>query len=123
MLNRYRPASLPVTSLLAVVALACCGAVPAFALDPQSIERDLVLRIDGKEQRADLDAALALLDIPSASLAVIDEGRIAFAKAYGDATTDTLYQAASLSKFVTAIGAMRLVQQGTLDLDTDVRNG
>ena len=53
-----------------------------------------------------------LLNIPSASLALIDEGRIAFARAYGkDATPETLYQAASLSKFVAAIGAMRLVDR------------
>ena len=57
----------------------------------------------------------------SASIALIDEGRIAFARAYGkDATPDTLYQAASLSKFVAAIGAMRLVESGTLKLDEDV---
>ena len=54
-------------------------------------------------------------------MALIDEGDIAFARAYGkDATPDTLYQAASLSKFVAAIGAMRLVEQGKLNLDEDV---
>lgn len=34
--------------------------------------------------------------------------------------TDTLYRIASVSKLVTAIGAMRLVDEGRLDLDTDV---
>ena len=49
------------------------------------------------------------------------KGRIAFTRSYGDeATPDTLYQAASLSKFVAAIGAMRLVEAGTLTLDEDV---
>lgn len=101
-------------------------AVPSFpvgstALDESAIERDLVLEIGGKEQRADLAEALRLLDIPSVSIAVIDEGEIKFARAYGDqATPDTLYQAASLSKFVTAVGAMRLVEQKKLDLDDDV---
>ena len=56
-----------------------------------------------REKRATIDEALALLNIPSVSIALIDEGRIAFARAYGkDATPDTLYQAASLSKFVAA---------------------
>jgi CubicO group peptidase (beta-lactamase class C family) len=36
-----------------------------------------------------------------------------------DATTDTLYQAALLPKFVAAIGAMRLVEAGTLKLNED----
>jgi CubicO group peptidase (beta-lactamase class C family) len=33
---------------------------------------------------------------------------------------DTLYQAASLSKFIAAIGTMRLVEDGTLTLDEDL---
>ena len=54
-------------------------------------------------------------------IALIDQDGIAFARAYGeDATPDTLYQAASLSKFVAAIGAMRLVEQKQLALDEDV---
>ena len=61
--------------------------------------------------------------MPSASIALIDQGEIAFARAYGeDATPATLYQAASLSKFVAAVGAMRLVDQGKLELDEDVND-
>jgi CubicO group peptidase (beta-lactamase class C family) len=62
-----------------------------------------------------------LLNVSSVSIALIDEGRIAFARAYGkDATPDTPYQAASLSKFVAAIGAMPLVEAGSLELGEDV---
>ena len=93
------------------------------AAEPGAIESDLVITVQGEERRVSLDEALKLLNIPSASIALIDEGRIAFARAYGkDATPDTLYQAASLSKFVAAIGAMRLVQDGTLELDQDVND-
>src|SRR6476661_7027565 len=91
------------------------------AAEPNDIEHDLVITVQGEEKRVALDQALALLNVPSVSIALIDEGRIAFARAYGkDATPDTLYQAASLSKFVAAIGAMRLVEEGTLELDQDV---
>ena len=93
----------------------------AIAAEPGAIERDLVVTVQGEERHVGLDEALTLLNVPSASIALIDEGRIAFARAYGkDATPDTLYQAASLSKFVAAIGAMRLVENGTLKLDEDV---
>lgn len=105
------------------LALFLCAALPgapATALEESALEHDLVLAIGGKERQASLAEAMALLHIPSVSIALIDEGRIAFAKAYGDATPDTLYQAASISKFVAAVGAMRLVQQGTLGLDADV---
>jgi CubicO group peptidase (beta-lactamase class C family) len=91
------------------------------AAEPGAIERDLVITVQGEERHLGLEEALKLLNVPSASIAVIDEGRIAFARAYGtDATPETLYQAASLSKFVAAIGAMRLVENGALKLDEDV---
>ena len=65
---------------------------------------------------------------PAVSIAVINEGRIEWARAYGTleaggkvpATITTVFQAASLSKPVTAMAVLRLVQQGKLNLDTDV---
>jgi CubicO group peptidase (beta-lactamase class C family) len=93
----------------------------SLAADPSAIERDLLVGVQGDRKRVSIDEALALLNTPSASVALIDEGRIAFARGYGKNTSpDTLYQAASLSKFVTAIAAMRLVENGTLKLDEDV---
>jgi CubicO group peptidase (beta-lactamase class C family) len=93
----------------------------AIAAEPGAIEHDLVVTVQGEERHVSLDEALTLLSVPSASIALIDEGRIAFARAYGqDATPETLYQAASMSKFVAAIGAMRLVENGALKLDEDV---
>jgi CubicO group peptidase (beta-lactamase class C family) len=61
--------------------------------------------------------------IPSVSLALIDQDRVDFARAYGDgATTETLYQAASLSKFVAAVGALRLVDEASRpDADANAR--
>src|SRR4029077_3270960 len=91
------------------------------AAEPGAIERDLVVGVQGEERHVTLDEALPLLNVPSVSIALIDEGRIASARAYGqDATPTTLYQAAALSKFVAAIGAMRLVENGALKLDEDV---
>jgi len=66
--------------------------------------------------------------VPGVSIAIIDEGRIAWAKGFGIADIkthrlvdeNTVFQAASLSKMITAVGAMLLVQQGKLNLDTDV---
>ena len=95
----------------------------ATAVEPGAIERGLVVTVQGEERRGSIDETLKLLNIPSVSIALIDEGRIAFARAYGkDVTPDTLYQAASLSKFVASIGAMRLVENGTLKLDEDVND-
>ena len=66
--------------------------------------------------------------VPGVSIAVIKDYEIHWAKGYGIAdvtsgapvTTDTIFQAASISKPTAAMGVMRLVQDGTLSLDTDV---
>jgi CubicO group peptidase (beta-lactamase class C family) len=64
---------------------------------------------------------MALLGVPSVSIALIEKDRIALARAYGESvTSETLYQAASLSKFVAAVGALRLVEAKRLALDEDV---
>lgn len=65
---------------------------------------------------------------PGVSVAVIDNGAIAWARGYGvrevgtekPVATNTLFQAASISKSVAAVVALRLVEQGALVLDEDV---
>ncbi|HET6680358.1 MAG TPA: serine hydrolase domain-containing protein [Gemmatimonadaceae bacterium] len=71
---------------------------------------------------------MARYNVPGVSIAVIDNGTIAWAKGYGTTREDgtlpvsesTLFQAASIAKLVAATGALRLVQHGVLDLDRDV---
>src|SRR5579872_3468416 len=58
--------------------------------------------------------------VPQVSVVVIQGGRILWAKGYGGASADTLFQAASISKPVTAMAALSLVRQGRLSLDEDV---
>jgi CubicO group peptidase (beta-lactamase class C family) len=66
--------------------------------------------------------------VPGLGIAVIDGGTLDWVQAYGvvDArgtepvTVSTLFQAASVTKLVTAAGAMRLVQQGMLEPEADV---
>ena len=66
--------------------------------------------------------------VPAVSMALIDGGRVAWSRGYGartpgdaPATVATRFQAASLSKGVTALVALRLVARGVLPLDADVR--
>jgi CubicO group peptidase (beta-lactamase class C family) len=71
---------------------------------------------------------MAEYKIPGVSIALIDDGRVAWAKGYGsrmagqDAPVDTgaLFEAASTTKMLTAAAALRFVDQGRLDLDRDV---
>jgi CubicO group peptidase (beta-lactamase class C family) len=69
-------------------------------------------------------------NVPGVSVAVIDDGKIDWAKGYGvkessgndPVTSETLFQAASISKPVTALGTLRLVDQGILDLDSPIND-
>jgi CubicO group peptidase (beta-lactamase class C family) len=106
------------------VAIALTMSAPALAAEPTDIESNLTIAVGGTEKELALADAMATLNIPSVSLALIDHDRIAWARAYGvGATPDTLFQAASLSKFVAAVGAMRLVDAKRLGLDEDVNAG
>jgi CubicO group peptidase (beta-lactamase class C family) len=67
-------------------------------------------------------------DIPSLSVAVIENGEIIWMESFGyadkenriKATPNTLYGIASISKPVTATGIMKLVEDGKIDLDADI---
>src|SRR6266481_5784790 len=117
------------------------SATPAVAVTPKS-SASLDSRIDkiahgidavevgqGQPPAAlDLEQLMKLYQVPALSVAVIDDYKIAWAKAYGvtepggktPATPKTLFQAGSISKPVAAAGMLALVQQGKLSLDEDV---
>lgn len=65
---------------------------------------------------------------PGVSIAVVRDGAIDWANGFGEAdaerhvltTAETRFQCASISKPVTAMTALRLVEEGRLDLDEDV---
>jgi len=73
---------------------------------------------------------LAHYKVPGVSIAVVDSGRVVWARGFGvkeAGTTDsvtptTLFQAASISKPVAATGMLRLVQEGKLSLDAPVND-
>jgi CubicO group peptidase (beta-lactamase class C family) len=102
------------TLLLSLALVGCATATP---VTPRGDDLD-----------AFVAAQMARRHVPGLSLAVIQDGRIVDARAYGvtepgghqPVTTATLFQAGSISKSVSALGALRLVEQGKLSLDTDV---
>jgi CubicO group peptidase (beta-lactamase class C family) len=80
-----------------------------------------------RKEHLQLDSQMTALHVPAVSLAAIRDGQIDWAQAYGvlslggaPATTKTLFGAASISKPVTALGVLRLVEERRINLDGDV---
>lgn len=83
-------------------------------------------------QLASLDTFMrtTLLDrrVPGASLAVVKDGRLVFARGYGYADAengepfqpDSLCRVASMSKTVTAAAVMKLIEEGKFELNTRI---
>jgi CubicO group peptidase (beta-lactamase class C family) len=99
---------------LAVLFCACCvtsAQVSTVPLDPSEVQ-----------------ALQQQFNVPGVSIAVIKDFKIDWAKGYGVAdvdtgatvTTETLFQAASISKTVAAMMSMKAVQDGRFTLDQDV---
>ncbi|HEY6333875.1 MAG TPA: serine hydrolase domain-containing protein, partial [Blastocatellia bacterium] len=88
------------------------------------------VQIKGRSNAMNLADQMSHYHIPGVSVAVINEGRIEWARGFGvkDASTkepvtaETLFQAGSISKPVAAAAALHLVQEGKLDLDENVND-
>jgi CubicO group peptidase (beta-lactamase class C family) len=123
--------------LLASFTVAILATVSAHATESpgdariRQVESELLPSVAFKEHLGHpttLKERMKELGIPGLSIAVIDEGKIAWARAYGlrdtddgtPVTVDTIFQAGSISKPIAALGALRLVKEGKLSLDDDV---
>jgi CubicO group peptidase (beta-lactamase class C family) len=121
----------------AVLAVGLVGSLATLALhaQPSPDPAALIARIEAPQtpNRQGLDAltldqVMQRFRVPGVSVAVIKDFQIHWAKGYGVADansgravqTDTPFQAASISKPVTAMAAMRLVQDAKFGLDDDV---
>lgn len=117
--------------LLSIVVFFLLSTCRAVKPDVEKGMRDLLpsTRVEGRTYApATVEQRMREHNVPAVSVAVIDDGRIVWTKAYGladvgenrKATPQTLFQAASISKPVAASGALALVDEGVLALDENV---
>jgi CubicO group peptidase (beta-lactamase class C family) len=120
------------TTALAILALALPVATPAQTRSAA----DYMAAIEGAQTVAGpndlstltISALMARFNVPGVSIAVIRDHQIHWAKGYGIAdvatgapvNTETVFQAASISKPVAAMAVLRAVQDGLFTLDTDI---
>lgn len=139
----------PLRNALALLMFGCCypGAVSAATVTQDaatlnnSISRvehglsSLVVAKGTSAQKMNLTDRMQYYRVPAVSIAIVNNGRIEWARAYGvniagkdgtegaqSTTPTTLFQAASISKSLTAMAALHLVEQGKLQLDGDINN-
>jgi CubicO group peptidase (beta-lactamase class C family) len=110
--------------------LGCLAAMVPFSLGAQQLP---VVRLDGSQispQRIDATVARTMKEarVTGVGIAIFDQGKIAYLKAYGfrdvakhlPLTPDSLMTAASLTKSAFATMVMQLVQKHVIDLDKPV---
>ncbi|MEO6005798.1 MAG: serine hydrolase [Opitutus sp.] len=86
------------------------------------------LFVEGQPVKWTLQERMAHHHVPGVSIAVINDGNVEWARGYGTLETggsapvnaETIFQAASISKPVSALAILRLVEAGKLSLDQDV---
>ncbi len=109
--------------LKSLLALTLIAAGPVLWAQPTPIPEKLKTEID-----AAVSQTLAATKAPSASIAVVKDGRIAYLQAYGqariappmEATPQMQYSIGSISKQFTAAAVLLLAQDGKLTLDDPV---
>src|SRR5437762_3413767 len=102
----------------------CLLPIATFADPVQNLPPAAVQQIDAAVEawRSDSQA-------PALSVAVVTDNKIVFSKGYGladlekkvPARSDTVYRLASLTKSLTAVAVMQLVEAGKLDLDAPIQ--
>ncbi len=78
---------------------------------------------------AEVTAFMSRQNIPGLSLAIVTENQLRWQKGYGKAdlenpvpaTASTVYRIASVTKPITAVAAMQLVEKGKLDFDAPIQ--
>jgi CubicO group peptidase (beta-lactamase class C family) len=114
-----------------VLLLANCSQLFTSSIEQRiaSVEQGLLSKQDDPPwKRMNLSERMEYYDVPGVSIAVINDYQIEWAKGYGvlaagtddPVTPETLFQAASCAKPVVAVAALHYVEQGAVELDSDV---
>lgn len=112
-----------IAAALVAALVACRTPAPRVATEESRILRveDNLLPavlIEGRGGGRPIAERMERLGVTRLSVAVLDEGRVAWTRAYGDATPETPFEAASLARPLTAVVALRLLAANKLPRET-----
>ena len=114
----------------------CKGLKPIAHQDVVDLESEInliennLMSESGASTRCNILHRMEDYNVPGVSIAVVEGGILKWAKGYGLANTDTgsevntntLFQAASISKPLTALCALKLFEEGQVELDENVNS-
>lgn len=123
--------------VLSFFLFASAQAVTAQTIDVVKPEAPVKVLAEGLENRAEVEAFFdnlvpSLMEkhhVPGVAISLVKDGKQLFARGYGYANLDTgepvnaeetLFRIASISKLFTWIAVMQQIEEGKIDLDTDV---
>ena len=126
-----------ITSTVILGACVMSAATAAESLPQVPVESRIARVVDGllppvlvkgaPSQRMKLSELMAKLRVPAVSVAVIHDGRVDWAKAYGFSdfggapiSPETLFYAPSFGRLVTALTVLRLADRKKINIDADV---
>ncbi|HEY5744843.1 MAG TPA: serine hydrolase domain-containing protein [Chryseolinea sp.] len=121
-----------IACLLAIISSSCAQTTrtpPDVQTRIEQVEESLAeaVVLEGQKKWT-LEERMKFYNIKGLSVAVIKDYKLDWAKAYGWAdeaehrkvTTETVFQAASISKSLNGVGVLKLAQEGKIDLNADI---
>ena len=116
-----RRAETPAVFLFALILQALVCANPSFSREERLVTPERIQRFEASLERFQRD-----LQIPGMAAAVVEDGKVLWAKGFGyadtengtPATPETPFQLCSVTKAVAAVIIHQLVEEGKMDLDT-----
>lgn len=130
-MTSLNPINRLLTAILVVLAVTCTLVISVLKLHATTaIQKHDSLGEFTAHLDERIPALMKAYDIPGATIALVQKGRMTWSGAYGYAdresgrkmTTDTYCRVESISKSVTAWGVMKLARQGIIELDKPVAN-
>ncbi|WP_460585129.1 serine hydrolase domain-containing protein [Hymenobacter arcticus] len=116
--------------LATLCCLACSTTKPVASTRVAGVEQGLLTAVvagSAPPTKYSLAERMRFFNVPGVSITVFERGKVAWRRGYGWAdaaqqrpvTPETQFQAASISKSITAFAVLKLVAQGRLNLDQD----
>ena len=104
-----------------LICVTCLFVLLAFCSEPPAPEVTLADTL-----QAEIPRLMEAAEVPGLSIAVVREGKIYWSGAFGVRSAETgepmneetIFEAASLTKTITAVAALKLLESGALELDT-----